>query len=400
MAYDRSIIPVVMFHSVGLSESNWVFRHVSEPVHGFESKLQRLSNSGYTTVHWQDLYEHMSGKSLLPKNSVMLTFDDGYLDNWVYVFPLVKKHGAKITIFVNPEFVDPIGECRPTSEDVRGGRISADCLQVGGFLSWEEMRTMERTGLVDVQSHALTHTWYFSGPAVVDFHRPNSIAYPWLAWNAQPSEKPYYMTNDQNRFVPWGTPVHEHEKALVCKRYYPSDFVGVRMGEFVRERGGEAFFQDDGWRQILNARYRQLMDEFQDDSRYETEEEYEQRVLGELVLSRQVIERELNKKVDFVCWPGGAYNRKVLSLARKAGYRAWTLSSKDDTNFRNRPGADPCKIKRMGSSYKYVSPGGTEYGSSGSFYFVSQIERHKGSLLHKYLTRMLLLFAMLRSLLS
>ena len=43
---------------------------------------------------------------------IVLTFDDGYLDNWVFAYPLLEKYNLRGTIFVNPEFVDPSLEIR------------------------------------------------------------------------------------------------------------------------------------------------------------------------------------------------------------------------------------------------------------------------------------------------
>ena len=88
---------------------------------------------------------------------------------------------------------------------------------------------MERSGVVDIQSHALTHTWYFSGPVLIDFHRPGNNRYPWLAWNLRPDQKPFYMENDQSGLVPWGAPIYEYEKALICKRYFPPEEVAEEM---------------------------------------------------------------------------------------------------------------------------------------------------------------------------
>ena len=178
MGYNSDIVPVIMFHSVGLSGSDWVFSHISEPLKNFEAKLDALARKGCHTIHWSDLFSHMSGTAKLPHRTIMLTFDDGYLDNWVYVFPLIKRYGIKVTIFVSPEFVDPNENPRPTLEDVWSGRIKQSELQTRGFLCWEEMRAMSKSGLVDIQSHAFTHTWYFAGPKVMIFIDREIISIP------------------------------------------------------------------------------------------------------------------------------------------------------------------------------------------------------------------------------
>lgn len=387
-----------MFHSVGLDGTNWVFSHISEPVKLFEEKIAALKQAGYHFIFWDDLFEHMAGRSKMPRKSVMLTFDDGYLDNWVFAFSILKKYGAKGTIFVNPEFVDPAQVPRPTSNDIRAGKISADSLKTVGFLNWAEMRAMEASGLIDIQSHALTHTWYFAGPKVKDFHRPGNKQYPWLAWNLLPERKPFYMTEDQSGFVPSGTPIYEHEVSLICRRYFPPKSVSVGVIDFVSENGGLDFFSVNGWREKLRAHHARLMKCYENEAHYETEGEYKSRVTWELLESKRLIEENLGKRVNYICWPGGGYNETVLALAREAGYRAWTLSSRDQTNFRNIPGANPEQIKRVGSFSRYGVHGGRILGYAGGRYFLCGIERHKGSLFYKWLGRTLVVQAWLRDL--
>ncbi len=396
MLANDEIIPVVMFHSVGLAETDWCFSHISEPLECFEEKIAHLARAGYQFLFWDDLYEHMSGRRKVSGKSVMLTFDDGYLDNWVFVYPLLRKYGAKGTIFVNPEFVDDSITARPTMEDVAAGKVPGSRLQTTGFLSWPEMRIMEASGLVDIQSHSLTHTWYYSGPEVKDFHRPGDNRYPWLAWNAKPEKKPYYMAEDQSGFIPAGTPVYAHEKALVCRRYFPPEGVLEEMADFVSKHGGADFFCKEGWKERLRGYHVSLMEKYGSEGRTETEEEYEQRIFFELIESRRRIEENLQKKVEYICWPGGGYRDIVLTLARRAGYKAWTLASRDQSSFRNYFGVGPEQVKRVGSFTRYQIPGGDPLGYAGSRYFISGIERHKGSLFHSWFGRALLAGAYLR----
>jgi len=397
MFSNNDIVPVIMFHSVGLEKSDWCFSYVSESLMTFEKKIKALVSSGYQFIFWQDLYNHMSGLRSAPEKSIMLTFDDGYLDNWVYVFPIIKKYGAKATIFVNPDFVDPNNCIRPNLEDVWSGKVGKDEIQSLGFLNWEEMRLMEKSGLVDIQSHALSHTWYFSGPKLLDFYKPGDKQYPWLAWNMKSELKPYYMLKDQSNFVPWGTPVYEYEKALICRRYFPSPAVTEKITALVRQNGDKDFFQQRDWQKELRQYHDKLMKKYKAKERYESSKDYDNRIFEELFNSKKEIEKHLYKKVDFICWPGGAYNHTVLTIAKQIGYKAWTLSSRDQSDFRNRPGSDPTQIKRISSFSKYRMSDGKEYGDANAYFFLCAVERHKGSFFYKYLGRILKLGAVLKS---
>lgn len=375
-----------MFHSIGLENSDWVFKHISEPIYYFEQKIKYLCRNGFNFLFWQDLYEYMSGKRKLKLPAVMLTFDDGYLDNWIYVFPIIKKYGAKATIFVNPEFVDPSCEVRPNLDDVWERKKKKDELVPYGFLNWVEMRIMETSKLIDIQSHSLTHTWYFSGPKLLDFYEPDNKKYPWLVWNHHPDQKPFYLIKDKRNLIPAGLPVYEHQKALICKKYYPPEKVGKGIIDYVQENGNENFFQLKNWRKELEMLHTSLMKKHKIGERFENDQEYEKRIFDEHFKSKLIIEEKLDKKVDFICFPGGGYNQKVLEVAKEVGYKAWTLSSRDRTPHKNIPGSDPTMIKRLGSvpRQKYKDK---FLGYTNGPEFISHLKRGQGSLFDKYLGR-------------
>jgi len=69
---------------------------------------------------------------------------------------------------MSTDFVDPRPVVRP-----RAGDAPAE-LTWKGYLSWEEMRRAESKGAVEIQSHAKTHTWYFTSDTIVDYYRPGN----------------------------------------------------------------------------------------------------------------------------------------------------------------------------------------------------------------------------------
>ena len=71
-----------------------------------------------------------------------ITFDDGFLDNWVYAYPILKKYGHHAVIWMSTDFVDPRGGLRPNLEDLWERRIERKDLENLGYLSWDEMRRM------------------------------------------------------------------------------------------------------------------------------------------------------------------------------------------------------------------------------------------------------------------
>ena len=325
---DKTVVPVLMFHSIGIYNENWVWKSMSESREVFETLLARISGCGFRTVGLSELYEHMAGTRTLPGNSIVLTFDDGYLDNWVIVAPLLKKFGMKGVVYVSPEFVQDGDVVRPTLEDVWAGRLNESDLDLIGFMNWAELRALDDAQILDVQCHGLTHTWYFSNSAVIDIHRPRDVyPYPWLSWNACPERKPYYLNEPQQCFVDWGYPVFTHEKALITKQFFPDPDRVEEITRYVRSEGGDRFFDNSRWREKLVSKFDVLDGKSAFPGHFESEADYRDRVLGELVESRKQIEARLEKEVRFLSWPGGGVNPQAAKLAERAGYRSQTLSS-------------------------------------------------------------------------
>jgi len=339
-------VPVVMYHSIADVKETWPFRHLSCPVYIFESHLKALKWAKFHTISLQKLYEYMATGKEVPSRSVVLTFDDGYLDNWVYAYPLLKRYGLHGTIFVNIDFVDPSESLRPNLGDVWGGRASLKDLPTSGFLSWQELREMDSSGIMNIQSHGMSHTWYFSSPEIMDYHHPGD-PYPWLAWNSHPERKHLWMTEDQQTFVPWGTPVYKHEKSLATRRYFPDENLNATLEEYVKSQHGEMLFQKPEWRQRLEK----ISDEYRkkngDYGYFESDSEYMARLHHELADSKKIIETQLGKTVNFLCWPGGGYNDTSLKISKEVGYLASTLASSYQGTKRNQFGEDPSRWIRI-----------------------------------------------------
>ena len=378
MFADPKVVPVLMYHSIGMQPKSWAWAHLTEDLEVFEKTLEILANRGYRTISLEELYAYMKSGTSIPHKSIVLTFDDGYLDNWVLVAPLLRKFNFRATVYVTPDFIEESARIRSANEgeaDYRDNPV--------GFMNWAELREADREGVLDVQSHAMTHTWYFSGPEIVDYHRPSEpFQYPWMAWNAEPARKPYYLNEDQQRLVQWGTPIFRHDKALVVRRFLPDSGLVQDVCNYVADNGRDSFFADPNWRTELERRFPDLTDSSCIPGYYETEEEYRARVRDELLSSKEIIEGRLNKKVEFFAWPGGGVNEVAAEIAREVGYKSWTLSSWQEPSKRNAPFADPEGVKRItGSSSVYA--GERHLGCGGAEWIYHRIRSHQGSVASK-----------------
>lgn len=374
-----SAIPVVMYHTVGRSIPEWEWSFLTVPYKIFESHLQWLVKAGYKTVDLYELHAHVSGKMKLPRRSVVLTFDDGYLDNWGYVAPLLSKYGLKGTVFVNPEFVDPRDIIRPTIKDVWSGEIHENDVPVRGFMSWPELKLLADSGPLSIQSHAMSHTWYPTGNKIVDFHHPDDGIY-WLDWNDHPEKKPFYLENLNKSNVAYGTPIYEHGKSLAVRRFFPSSKEVLKLADYVERNGKDEFFKQANWRKTLVAVAEGVRCHGVNQDVFETEQEQNERYLYELTESKKILEEQLETPMNFLCWPGGGYNKKSQEMALEI-YSAVTLSSSDKSSVRNRAGEDESLIRRVG--VPCLEEGGNVYYFNGN-YFVLYLDEFMGSKLARW----------------
>ena len=278
----------------------------------------------------------------------MLTFDDGYLDNWVFAYPLLKREGWRGTVYVNPDFIDPGETPRPNLEDVWSGRCAREDLQVHGFLNRAELRILHESGVLEIGSHSMSHTSYPVSSEIVDYHRPR-LDTPWMSWNARPDRKFAYLQEDQAEFVPWGHPVHAHGRSLGVRRYLPDPHLAEVTTAVVAE-SGPGFFAQADWRKRLDAVAAPLAEQ----GRYESDEEMVARFEREILEAKTILEELLGAQVDHFCWPGGAYDEDSWPVIEKAGHRTICIARKDQARWQSE---DPRFVRRIGCSNEITFQG-------------------------------------------
>jgi peptidoglycan/xylan/chitin deacetylase (PgdA/CDA1 family) len=299
-------IPIVMYHSVNDPPDDNPLRHLSVTPVEFECHLRAVRAAGFQFVTMRGLWEMAQTGDLATTRAAVLTFDDGYLDNWLNAKPILEAFDANATVFVSPGFVAE-GRAR-TRDDVPNG---------WGYLNWDELRLMESSGRFDVQSHTLTHDHGFLGSRLVDVYTADRFEdYYWLTWLLAPETK-HQWQGDVRRFasvVPDGFPIFEHGRALSGRQFLPAnDFVEQCLARF-RQGGREAVLRTGS---VKGSR-----------GKLETPAEYEARIDREVTQSKEIIENRLGHTADFICFPGGAYSDEVLRHTAHAGYKTYFLSSR------------------------------------------------------------------------
>jgi len=178
-------IPVLNYHQINNTAHNALTLSSQE----FEAQMAYLYQSGYTTISPDQLIDYLRYGNTLPQNPILITFDDGYEDNYRVAYPILQKYNFTATIFLITDFVG-------TNKR---------------YLTWDQVKEMKGNGF-SFGSHTLSHL---------------------------------FLTNAS-----------------------------------------------------------------ENDMRSQLEQ------------SRQTMEWRLNQKIEYLAYPGGAYNQQIIKIARQAGYRA------------------------------------------------------------------------------
>lgn len=370
-----SQIPVFVFHAVSFED--------------LDEKLCHLVRNGYHTVTADLLAESIENKTKASPKTVVLTFDDGHESLWSVAYPLLKKYGLVGVAFIVPRWLRDAeesesgkGEGRAGLSESEGGCWAQTSINQG-FVSWQEVSAMHQSGVIDFQSHSLSHNLVFTSDTIKDFVNPSLL-------RSSYDRIPVPTDGEDSagsKLPPLGMPIYTVAPRLTGARRYFDD-VGMRNACILhaRERGGAAFFEKPFWRKELAGvagRYKSV-NGLKD--RYESDEEREEAMIRELMGSKEVIEKRIHKSVRHLCHPFYSGSQLAISLSSKCGYRSnywgWPVPSSrffkryghDHSHASchltdlstgpllngkrtNRPGDDPFKIVRLPGDYIFRLPG-------------------------------------------
>ena len=131
-------LPVIMYHHI-LENSKLLGMYVITPEE-LRNDFQWIKEKGYTPIVVADLLDYVYNDVPLPEKPIMITFDDGYESNYAYAYPLLQEYGYKAVISI-------FGRC--TDEFT----VVADKHLNYSHITWEEIREMASSGLVEFQNH-------------------------------------------------------------------------------------------------------------------------------------------------------------------------------------------------------------------------------------------------------
>lgn len=133
----RVHVPILMYHYVSpLPPDADVYRiDLTVEPDVFYAHMAYLDAEGYTTISLYDLHNALTLGTPLPERPIILTFDDGHIDHYQYVYPILRDFGFFATFFVITGKAD-VGD--------------------PAHLNWSQIREMSDAGM-DMESHTKSH---------------------------------------------------------------------------------------------------------------------------------------------------------------------------------------------------------------------------------------------------
>ncbi|MBE9014028.1 polysaccharide deacetylase family protein, partial [Pseudanabaenaceae cyanobacterium LEGE 13415] len=126
-------VPIMMYHDI-IAEKEVFFDVTPEEL---EAHFQLIQKNGLTPISLDQLVEHLKTGIPLPPKPIVLTFDDGYLGHYKFVYPLMKKYRYPAAFSIYPAKIDkPRG--RPG-------------------MTWAQVKEMAADPLVTIASHSVNH---------------------------------------------------------------------------------------------------------------------------------------------------------------------------------------------------------------------------------------------------
>lgn len=122
--------PILMYHHV---DERWQEWKLSVSPHSFERQMEFLKAHRYNVIPLGEYVSLLKDKKPIPKKTVVLTFDDGYDNNFTEAFPVLKKMGFPATIFIQ---VDGVGR--------------------RGYMTWDDIAILIENG-IEIASHTVHH---------------------------------------------------------------------------------------------------------------------------------------------------------------------------------------------------------------------------------------------------
>lgn len=279
--YNKKGNPWFLYHHIGES---------GVPTDWFEEHLKNIWFLNMKTLTNREMLESLDKHGKLPKNSVALTFDDGYYDNYRHAFPLLKKYKMKATLYLNTAYVE--------NEENRAFK----------YLSWKEIEEMSSSGVFDIQLHSHRHMPIFVNTSFDRVVDSNDL----LDRDIQH----LYGGNAQIGFPIFGKRGEFSSTGVIVPLEAAEKFKNFYENLSTEEKGNKKLIQD-----FINS-------ELHKDLIFETLDKAKTRVLNDLNKNISLIEEHTGYKPNFFCWPWGHKSPEFIAILKSAGIAGFVTTRK------------------------------------------------------------------------
>lgn len=128
---EYQTVPILYYHSVMQETGN----ELRMPPKELEAQMAYLKDKGFQSISLEQLYQATYKGGALPAKPFVITFDDGYLDNYTTAFPILAKHGFTATVFMVTSYIN--GE---------------------GYMSWDQLKELIANGW-EIEGHTTNHPY-------------------------------------------------------------------------------------------------------------------------------------------------------------------------------------------------------------------------------------------------
>ncbi|MGF6906570.1 polysaccharide deacetylase family protein [Fusobacterium sp. PH5-44] len=279
IAFNNKGIPAFLYHNI--DENSNVTPEL------FEEHLKILKSNNMNTIKIEQLFEKN-----IPYKSSMITMDDGYVNNYTNVYPLLKKYNMKATIFLNTAYI---------------GKNEK-------YMNWDQIKEMHESNVIDFQCHSHTHNYVFVDDKIIgiltgheddhaDAHIYGSIkeGYPVFKKRGEYSSRAIIINND----------FYE-----VFREFYLKELKNTPKNQLLKKA-----------QEFININKEKYFHE-------ETKEEFENKIKREFLLNKKAIEEHLGKKVTFFCWPWGHRGKEAMKVLEAVGVKGFVTTRKGTNSYK------------------------------------------------------------------
>ncbi len=282
--FIREGIPCIMYHNVS--------SRFDLSIEEFEKQIKQIRNMN--TYKFEEIEKF---NYVVPRNSILLTFDDGYKNNYTKAYPILKKYNKKATIFLNTAYIG-------VDED---------------YLTWDQILEMYSSGLIDFQLHSHSHFSVINKLEIEGFFSSEDF-----------NKKELYreIKNIYGKEPRIGYPIFKRRGELVVPGYRLTNKFINGCDSFI-DRGTtltEAIVKEHLLTEIVPY----------------SNEEYKNRVFYEINNNKEIIDKEIGRETLNFANPWGQKSEELLRYLKIIGIKSM-ITTKKGTNSRK---LDPYKIKR------------------------------------------------------